>query len=596
MVTRREGITGFIGVALSSFGPRFAFKTGFKYSLIDRFSVESRDELGSLNGFSGRIAHLTEEGLEGPFVWEGSDLSVQITADVERAMFVAPASDTTGASGAWVREFGGVIRVAWFGAVGDGVADDTAALIAALNAIGDGDTLDLGGLHLNVFTGVSGVSLGNAIDLSGVPRLFGRRDVTIQNGKITADNPFVSDEKLRYPSTLTIDGCENVTLRHLIVHSKGENYGDADASRSKSVEERRAFSAQNGGHAIVVIRSLGTKIEACQARLCGSVSPIYIMSSHGTKIESTFSNPGSLGYASFAFDSWAGDSDVSGFPGHASYMTNCSTFKEDYKFGNKGCVITEDADVSITVNGGYFADAYPNSAGRDLGYAFGASSSETIVTNAVVHNCASVGYTGTSSTGDYTCLKISNVSATGLRKTVHQTEKTAIGRMYWQYSRVRAKVIGGGIWTNDGNLSREVTSYLSMPNGALRVGGSFLNCYFEGAKYCFVNDYSCYGRVHWNGGAIETDGFLWNSANIGGGSPGLGSQRGIQFSGVAIRDVSKEKGAYCTTVSNNVYTYIDLSTSTIDVATERPIETQRIANPGTFIERYSFPRLKVRPR
>ncbi|MEL6932891.1 MAG: hypothetical protein AAFO17_07325 [Pseudomonadota bacterium] len=559
-------------------------------SRTDSFVVATRAALKKFDGISGRAAYLTEAGLEGLFVWESSDLSAQVTADFMQAIYVPPISDATGVSGAWIRQFDGAVLVRWFGVIGDGLADDTAAVVAALNAVDDGDTLDLQGLHLNVFVGLTGVSSGDATTLSGLPRLFGKRNVTIQNGKLTADSPGPSNKKMRYPSTLTIDGCENVTLRNLVVHSKGENYGDTDASRPSTAEGRRAFAAQNGGHAIVVIRSLRTNIENCQARLCGSVGSIYIMSSHETKIDRTFSNPGSFGYASFAFDSWAGNSNVSGFAAHASYMTDCSTSKEGYNFGNKGCVLTEDVDVSVTVNGGYFADAYPNGTGRDLGYAFGASSSKTIVTNVVVHNCASVGYTGTTKPKDYTFLKISNACATGLRKTVHQTKQTAIGRMYWEYASVTAEVVGGGTWADDGNLSREVTSYLAMSNGALRVRGSFSNCHFDGATYGIVSDHSCFGRLHWRGGTIETNGFLWNSANIGGGSPGFGLRRGIQFSDVAIRDISRESGAYCTTVSSKIYTYIDLSTSTVELGAGRSIETHTIASPSTFVECYSFPR------
>lgn len=552
--------------------------------------VATRTILSTLDGNLWRAASLNEAGREGHFNWESSDLSARVAADPAQAVYVPPVGDATGASGAWVRQFAGALSVQWFGVLGDGVADDTSRLVAALNAIGDGDTLDLGGLHLNLFVGVTGQPSGDAIALSRVPRLSGKRDVTIQNGKITAHHPGKSARKLRYPSTLAIDGCENITLRNLIVHSKGENFGDTDAGGSKSWEDRRTFAAQNGGHAIVVIRSFRTNIENCQARLCGSVGSIYIMSSHETKIDRTFSNPGSLGYASFAFDSWAGNSAISGFPAHASYMTDCSTSKEGCKYGNKGCVITEDRDVSVMVNGGYFADASSNGTGRDLGYAFGASSSKTIVNNVVVQNCSSVGYTATTNFRDDTYLKISNARATGLRKTVHQTEQTAIGRMNWEYDNVTAQVVGGSTWGNDDKLSRKVTSYLAMPNGALRVRGSFSNCHFDGATYGIVSDHSCFGSLHWRGGTIKTNGFLWNSANIGGGSPGLGKLRGIRFSDVVIRDFSGERGPYCTTISTKIYTQIDLSTSTIELGTERPLEIHSIAAPVKFIERYSFPR------
>jgi len=45
---------------------------------------------------------------------------------------VPPASDPTGASGAWVRRYSGAVSVKWFGAAGDGIADDSAAFVKAI--------------------------------------------------------------------------------------------------------------------------------------------------------------------------------------------------------------------------------------------------------------------------------------------------------------------------------------------------------------------------------------------------------------------------------------------------------------------------------
>jgi hypothetical protein len=71
------------------------------------------------------------DGGGGSFRWDGSDLSTEVTADTQSGIYVAPNSDATGASGAWVRQYIGAVNVEWFGAVGDGVTDDTAALKSA---------------------------------------------------------------------------------------------------------------------------------------------------------------------------------------------------------------------------------------------------------------------------------------------------------------------------------------------------------------------------------------------------------------------------------------------------------------------------------
>ena len=78
------------------------------------------------------------------FLFDSSDLSAAVTNDPEEALYVAPAADTTGASGAWDRAFNGPLDVRWFGAVGDNATDDRAAIQAALdyaNALGGAEVL-----------------------------------------------------------------------------------------------------------------------------------------------------------------------------------------------------------------------------------------------------------------------------------------------------------------------------------------------------------------------------------------------------------------------------------------------------------------------
>jgi len=77
---------------------------------------------------------LTESGCEGMFVFDSSDLSAKVAADTRQGLYVAPASDPTGASGAWVRKFDGAIRGAWFRIAGDGTTNDGPAVAAAVTA------------------------------------------------------------------------------------------------------------------------------------------------------------------------------------------------------------------------------------------------------------------------------------------------------------------------------------------------------------------------------------------------------------------------------------------------------------------------------
>jgi hypothetical protein len=79
---------------------------------------------------------LTEPGREGLFVFDASNCAAKVAADIAQGVFIAPASDPSGASGAWVRKFDGEVHVDWFGAVGDGVTDDTAAFVALRSVVG----------------------------------------------------------------------------------------------------------------------------------------------------------------------------------------------------------------------------------------------------------------------------------------------------------------------------------------------------------------------------------------------------------------------------------------------------------------------------
>lgn len=92
-------------------------------------AVASRSELAARPG--GR-AFLAEPGREGNFEFDSSNLSAKVAADPAQGVYVAPSSQPTGASGAWVRKFSGAANVRWFGAVGDGVAGDGAAFVAAI--------------------------------------------------------------------------------------------------------------------------------------------------------------------------------------------------------------------------------------------------------------------------------------------------------------------------------------------------------------------------------------------------------------------------------------------------------------------------------
>lgn len=98
-----------------------------------------RTALETFTGMAaGQVALLGEPGREGIFIFNSSNLSAEIAADPQQGIYVAPTTDTTGASGAWVRKFEGPVNPAWFGLAeaNSGVANDTAiqGVLATLKA------------------------------------------------------------------------------------------------------------------------------------------------------------------------------------------------------------------------------------------------------------------------------------------------------------------------------------------------------------------------------------------------------------------------------------------------------------------------------
>lgn len=96
----------------------------------------TRTDLAGLTAVNGQGAILWEDGRESLFTFDASDLSTMVAADTAQGIFIAPTSDATGASGAWIRRFSGAKDARWFGATGDGVTDDYAALQAWLDSGG----------------------------------------------------------------------------------------------------------------------------------------------------------------------------------------------------------------------------------------------------------------------------------------------------------------------------------------------------------------------------------------------------------------------------------------------------------------------------
>lgn len=110
------------------------------------------------------------DGGGGTFYADTSDLSTEVAADTQSGIYVAPSSDLTGASGAWVREYSDSLNVKWFGAIGDGVTDDITPISAAVSVAATNG----GGRVFFPETGVSsGYLISSTITVSPLVELHG---------------------------------------------------------------------------------------------------------------------------------------------------------------------------------------------------------------------------------------------------------------------------------------------------------------------------------------------------------------------------------------------------------------------------------------
>lgn len=97
--------------------------------------VQTRAAMAALPATGYSSVELTEAGAAGRFNRDGSNLSALVTADPRQGIVVPYASDPTGASGGWVRQFKDDALLRWFRPFADGTTDDTAIINSAVTAL-----------------------------------------------------------------------------------------------------------------------------------------------------------------------------------------------------------------------------------------------------------------------------------------------------------------------------------------------------------------------------------------------------------------------------------------------------------------------------
>ncbi|CAN7678785.1 hypothetical protein [Mesorhizobium sp. LjNodule214] len=179
--------------------------------------VPTRIALKALDTTKDATAVLTESGREGIFVWTTGNFAARITADTAEGLYVK-ADAIASSAGAWVRSFSGPRNARWFGIVGDGTTDDTAALAAAFTNAGSG-------VSVLIPSGYN-VVVDSTLTVPAGCMLTGEKPCTGGNG-MAAALPTMTKVYVNSAGTLSIgDGC---SVRNLAICRRGLTFNITSA-------------------------------------------------------------------------------------------------------------------------------------------------------------------------------------------------------------------------------------------------------------------------------------------------------------------------------------------------------------------------------
>ncbi|MCC4260775.1 MAG: phage tail fiber protein [Pseudomonadota bacterium] len=129
-------------VRLQDFSSDTDMSLGASMSARSTVTAYSLEEVSQTPAGRKLSVNLVAGGRSGIFYFNPADLSAEVSADTQQGVYVAPANDPTGASGAWVRQYGQSVLVSpevfvpWFGDIAG--VNDQAACSAAIAFAGDG--------------------------------------------------------------------------------------------------------------------------------------------------------------------------------------------------------------------------------------------------------------------------------------------------------------------------------------------------------------------------------------------------------------------------------------------------------------------------
>ena len=335
------------------------------------------------------------DGYEGKFKWVTGDQSSNVTADSEKAIWVAPTGDTSGASGAWQRVYNGhTYHPRWFGAKGDAITNDTAALIKAFAYLDHGDTMDLENLEYSVWhvgtdageydladhipqtTGSSTLDESLILELNEVIRVAEKANITVKDGFIHAyaegqlgttpedrrvplGSGTAPPEPRYFPSILNFDLCYNLKVENLKVHARSSRYGlNPTSSLSETInqntligrtpEEKRRDLQTAFGCACIVFECYQSEFNNCEFKYGGDVGALYNPGPGHVTFNNCFGNTGLYEGGGFNTDSYGG------LPEEAQARAFSSTSLGSYKHLMRFTTIFEASYNSLS---GTFSNA-----------------------------------------------------------------------------------------------------------------------------------------------------------------------------------------------------------------------------------------------
>lgn len=190
-----------------------------------------------------------------------------------------------------------VLNVRNYGAAGDGVHDDTAAIQAAINALpADGGTIYVPSgtymidavrslrprsqTHLQLAADARLVALPNAVDRSYIVNAYKVNDVEISGGQMIGERDQHLGTTGEWGHAIMVRGCKRVTVRDIRLSrcwGDGLSIGGAAATTgtipSEDIVVANIVSTGNRRQAITVGRSRGVKIYDSELSYTGGIKP-----------------------------------------------------------------------------------------------------------------------------------------------------------------------------------------------------------------------------------------------------------------------------------------------------------------------------------